>query len=630
MARRGRKDDGGDSIRRVNTYDEMEKDAVDEFHDQREKILFGDDGASRHQDADMEASDEEVLAMDASSDNESEVEEELEEEYEEEEAPQKPKKSSKKESKKSKTVSATEVSDDDDDDWRAVKQKSALDEADELSGWGTSARAYYNADDVSDEEAAQEEEETARKIQQKMLSDMSAGDFLDDFEEAMVTAAKEEDEVFKKAVRDVVPRVEIEKMSKEEQLSLLRTRNPELFPLSKEYSEMLPIFEEMRAAGDRSVKFVALASYLACISAYFTLFCDETTDENTVRDRQVMNHLLVLRRYWKKISQTEDVKVSTPDLTNESDENEGESEAESAVDESDDEEEEEEEEEEESFGSIITKKSAPSKRKRSLPTIDVDLDLPTVAPLSKKKKLAAAQAGSDFVDPSALDDVDLSDKLTRRKTLRFYTSKIDQKAASRKEKFSGDADLPYREREKERLSRLSQLAAMRGQTRAEEGDADFLDGKDGDEDDYDNDFTSTSFAQSNAGDTVAGYGDGDADSDDGYYDMVKASKEKKKQDKIDLHESIKKAAKEGNLAKLQDEVGEDGKRAINYQILKNKGLTPKRNKDNRNSRVKKRKKYEKAKKKLASMKAIYKPAESAYAGEKTGIKKNVTKSMKFR
>ena len=38
----------------------------------------------------------------------------------------------------------------------------------------------------------------------------------------------------------------------------------------------------------------------------------------------------------------------------------------------------------------------------------------------------------------------------------------------------------------------------------------------------------------------------------------------------------------------------DGKRAITYQISRNKGLTPKRKKEQRNPRVKHRKKFRKA------------------------------------
>jgi len=51
------------------------------------------------------------------------------------------------------------------------------------------------------------------------------------------------------------------------------------------------------------------------------------------------------------------------------------------------------------------------------------------------------------------------------------------------------------------------------------------------------------------------------------------------------------------------------------------GLTPRRKKENRNSRVKKRLQYDKAQKKVASMKPTYKgPGAGAnYSGETSGI-----------
>ena len=68
----------------------------------------------------------------------------------------------------------------------------------------------------------------------------------------------------------------------------------------------------------------------------------------------------------------------------------------------------------------------------------------------------------------------------------------------------------------------------------------------------------------------------------------------------------------------------DGPRALTRAILKNKGLTPHRPKSVRNPRVKKRMRYEKAKKKVASQKAVYEGGLSAtgrYEGEKSGISK---------
>lgn len=63
-------------------------------------------------------------------------------------------------------------------------------------------------------------------------------------------------------------------------------------------------------------------------------------------------------------------------------------------------------------------------------------------------------------------------------------------------------------------------------------------------------------------------------------------------------------------------------------IMANKGLTPKRPKSVRNPRVKKRLKYEKAQKKVASMKPVYKGGlgNTAYEGEKSGISSRVVKS----
>jgi len=66
-------------------------------------------------------------------------------------------------------------------------------------------------------------------------------------------------------------------------------------------------------------------------------------------------------------------------------------------------------------------------------------------------------------------------------------------------------------------------------------------------------------------------------------------------------------------------------------MLANKGITPRRPKASRNSRVKKREQFEKAKKKVSSQKAVYKGGigdVNKYEGEKTGITK-VVKSIKL-
>lgn len=74
-----------------------------------------------------------------------------------------------------------------------------------------------------------------------------------------------------------------------------------------------------------------------------------------------------------------------------------------------------------------------------------------------------------------------------------------------------------------------------------------------------------------------------------------------------------------------------GPRSVTRAILANKGLTPHRSKSVRNPRVKKRQKFEKAKKKISSQKAVYKGGVSdsgRYEGEKSGISQ-VVKSIRL-
>lgn len=82
----------------------------------------------------------------------------------------------------------------------------------------------------------------------------------------------------------------------------------------------------------------------------------------------------------------------------------------------------------------------------------------------------------------------------------------------------------------------------------------------------------------------------------------------------------------------QDIVPEDVgvKREITYQIAKNKGLTPHRKKDQRNPRVKHKLKYRKAK--IRRKGAVREPRTemTRYAGEASGIKANVKKSIKIK
>ena len=73
----------------------------------------------------------------------------------------------------------------------------------------------------------------------------------------------------------------------------------------------------------------------------------------------------------------------------------------------------------------------------------------------------------------------------------------------------------------------------------------------------------------------------------------------------------------------------DEKRAITYKIAKNKGLTPKRSKLQRNPRVKNKMKYIKALKKRKGAVRDIRDQNSKYGGESSGINMRVKKGVKF-
>ncbi|CAG8523521.1 20366_t:CDS:2 [Cetraspora pellucida] len=110
-----------------------------------------------------------------------------------------------------------------------------------------------------------------------------------------------------------------------------------------------------------------------------------------------------------------------------------------------------------------------------------------------------------------------------------------------------------------------------------------------------------------------------------FYNMVKEAKNAAKEQRKEQFEM--EHCK--NKIVYEDVIPEGAKRQINYQILKNKGLTPHRKKEQRNPRVKHKNKYEKARKKIKSIKRVISQQEGSYGGEKTGIKTGLSRSIKL-
>ena len=79
----------------------------------------------------------------------------------------------------------------------------------------------------------------------------------------------------------------------------------------------------------------------------------------------------------------------------------------------------------------------------------------------------------------------------------------------------------------------------------------------------------------------------------------------------------------------ENDIEGDEKRGITYKIAKNKGLTPKRSKLQRNPRVKNRVKYQKAMKRRKGAVREVRDQNSKYGGEASGINMRVKKGVKF-
>jgi len=122
-------------------------------------------------------------------------------------------------------------------------------------------------------------------------------------------------------------------------------------------------------------------------------------------------------------------------------------------------------------------------------------------------------------------------------------------------------------------------------------------------------------------------GSGESDGE-GYYELVKRKSKESKQKKKAEHDALT------ALERIDpDAEASSGPRSLTRAILANRGLTPHRsNKAARNPRVKKRQKFDKAKKKVASQKAVFKggvaETKGRYEGERTGVSK-VVKSVRL-
>ncbi|KAI1337857.1 Sas10 C-terminal domain-containing protein [Xylariaceae sp. FL0016] len=586
---------------RISSYKDIADEQERYFLDQ-DQIIFDDGPKSKRQkaieedEAFMEDSDEEILNENyEDSDTDSDDEER-------EDFTQKPTKADKRKSGR--------VAEDEEDDEG---------EEGDTGYWGASRKDYYNADQIETTVDAEEEEREAARLQKKKLAKMSDADFFDENEWLAPNAGDEDqnDTVTEVLTKDIeIP----SDMGPVERYRLLQERHPEFPALADELLRLQPQLVELQrdAEGQDSkslvvIRYRVLSSYVATLAMYFAILTSpardgsgaaKTLDPAELREHEVVGTLVECRQAWEKVEQLKasNKAQAAGSLPSPPEDNIV------AID------------EEEDHAPKVIKETNKEKRQkakaaRKAQAIEdslADLDALTAPKKTKKKaviKKTEDDSHSDFGEEETLDARAADEKAARKKSLRFYTSQIVQKANRRAEAgrdVGGDLDIPYRERLKDRQARLNAQAEKRGKNSSL--GADLGDESGGDDDDV-------------AAADVRNAADAE------YYNTVAAASHKKKADKASRAAALAAAGD-----RIVEELNEDGtRRQIGWTIEKNKGLAPKRRKENRNSRVKKRKQYDTKKKKLASQKAIYKGGEGrgGYGGELSGLKTNLVKSIKL-
>ncbi|KAL8807056.1 MAG: hypothetical protein Q9200_004815 [Gallowayella weberi] len=641
-----------DSKKIINSYQDV-ADSEDEFFINKDKVLLEEGPVQRKRrkieedDALLEPSDEEVLAepSDTSTSNDDDLQEDGA--FSSNLTPQ---------------LNGNQALDYDSN----ASDPPVGEEDEEEYSWGTSRKDYYNADPITTEADALEEEAEAKRLQRKQLQGMTEADFgLDEVDWTQAARDDRENGAHGKVITEVLPMVEItDSMTSEDKLKILRMRYPEFEPLASEYANLQVVYEDLSLASRTAsavdsaypksqnggstiaaVKLNALGGYLAVLCMYFALVSatdtasdgsSKTMAPSELHDHRIMDTLVRCRQLWEKVQNIEIPTLeplNVPIINNLLPPTNGEQPVADNFEPTD---------------------IAPEPRKRisrsakkaaralataqqesearrierlrqteeSLKDISSLMSLPKVPSKSPTTTTITntldAGNDSDLGEPTTLTLQEAAQKALRKKSLRFYTSRIAQKSNKRDaagRDAGGDADIPYRERLKDRQTRLNAEAEARGKKGTDAGvplEDDNTQDLDGDDD-----------VQGQIAREVRN------DEDEDYYNLVSSHAANKKA----LKAAQAEAAREGGIVRVvkQENVGEDGKRGITYSIMKNQGLAPKRKKDVRNPRVKKRKKYEDKKKKLSSTRPIYKGGEGrgGYKGELTGIKGGLIRSIKL-
>ncbi|KAJ8551846.1 hypothetical protein K7X08_028289 [Anisodus acutangulus] len=642
-----------------NEDDDMMNDAIDAFHEKRDIIPLNVNEDSAESDEDNEHPVYDLKEEEDEDDDEDEEDEDEDEDEDDDFDDAKLTGLGVKIARTQKYLKATlgGVEDEMHDEAEEEKEERPL--------WGRGKNIYYqNKENVevdsSDEDLIAEEEAEVLRMQQKKAKSLSAADFgIEDDEESTfeeilaqgkpgssVSADEEAKNETGTAYEEV--QKDLNALTKEEQMDVVYSSAPELVGLLAELGEALeeldnkvnPLLnkingENMIKGGMHyiEVKKLLLLSYCQAITFYLLL----KSEGQPVRDHPVISRLVEIKNLLNKMkeldgnlpSELEDflhknvdnvtgVKLagrnldSEPLLITHK----------PSVASTDIQEKEPHEAELVEANGLKSQRKNESKRKRqddqvgiqSMEMLKVRAALEeklkhtgvlrSIARKHEKQNKRSRLLNGSFATPDDFDDDTIGAGDDRETQSINKLSRLVTPQVARPKVISGDDDLPKRDDIGERR-RKHEMRVLAGA-----GVEPFDDVKDEHGDHASDDVAATS-------------DDSEMDSDLEYYREV------------EKQHSAKVAAKEKMYSRslatlLAPETLVDGKRQINYQMEKNRGLTRNRKKQDKNPRKKYRGKHEKAQKRREGQVQKIKKPSGPYGGETTGINAGTSRSIRFK
>ncbi|XP_015056755.1 something about silencing protein 10-like isoform X1 [Solanum pennellii] len=538
-------------------------------------------------------------------------------------------------------------------------------EKEEASLWGRAKKSYYqnkeNVEESSDEDLIAEEEAEVLRMQQKKAKSLSAADFgIEDdeltFEEILVQgktgSAVSADEEANNETGTAYEEVQkdLNALTKEEQMDVVYSSAPELVGLLSELGETLeqldnkvnPLFNKINGKNMIKggmhyieVKKLLLLSYCQAITFYLLL----KSEGQPVRDHPVISRLVEIKNLLNKMKELDGYLPSKlEDLLHKNVDNI------TGV---------------KLVGRTLDSESLPSSDKPSVVSTDIKEAEPQEAELvdangldiqrKKESKRKRQVNGDDHVGTQSMEMLkvraSLEEKLKQTGVLSSIAWKTEkQNKRSRllngllatPDDFDDDAMGAEDDRETRSLNKLSRLLTPQvAKPKIISGDDDLPKRDDIGERRRKHELRVLAGAGveptddvnhetgDHASDDVATSDDSEMDSDMEFYREV------------EKQHSAKLAAKEKMYSRSPamlstPETVVDGKRQINYQMEKNRGLTRNRKKQDKNPRKKYRGKHEKAQKRREGQVQKIKKPSGPYGGETTGINVGISRSIRFK